>query len=89
MATVRDDAGRVLGRCAISVDDDGAARVELLVREGKARLIQHYFLEGKRAVTIDFGDVLLPGLLQTRWSDGARIWSVRLRRPEPAAQAVA
>jgi hypothetical protein len=73
-----------------SVEPSEYGAIELgRLHEGKAALMRYYFSRGGRVVTLDLGEVRLPGTLQTRWVGSERRWVARLRPPvrEPAARA--
>jgi len=69
--------GNVLAEVLVELGEDRDLEIYRIL-DGKGKLLQYYFVEGKRPVRLAVGDVLLPGSLRTTWSDSSRRWRVAL-----------
>jgi hypothetical protein len=80
---VRDDNGKELA-VALGTELDDQGRVVLQrVNRGKSDLLQYYFGQSRRLVTLECADFTLKGTLATRWSNGERTWIVKATAESP------
>lgn len=77
MLTIRDGDGLELAiALGDTIADSGEVVIQRVIR-GNGRLLRYYFGQGLRIVSLDSGDIQLPGTLSTRWLGTERQWIVR------------
>lgn len=88
IVVVRDLAGRQIAMVRVHV---GGERHLLLapVQRFRPGLLHYYFQEGGREVLVAAGDICMRGELRTYMDGTTRVWVLRLKGAETAAQPVA
>lgn len=75
--TLLAEDGSSLGTAVLS-PPRRAGEIVLASVSCRGALLGYYFARGKRRVSIDVGELRLPGRLSTAWLYGERVWRIEL-----------